>query len=47
MPLCHRDPSEPGVSRGPCSPDSGDPDEVEDTYANAQTHFSKIRVEPV
>ena len=39
-----RDPSEPGVSRGPCSPDSGDPDDVEDQFANSQTHFSKIRV---
>jgi len=39
-----RDPSEPGVSRGPCSPDSGDPDDVEDQFANSQTHFSKIRI---
>ena len=31
-----RDPSEPGVSRGSCSPDSGDPGEVEDIMAKAK-----------
>ena len=39
-----RDPSEPGVSRGPCPSDSGNPEEVEDQFANSVTHFSKIRV---
>jgi len=41
-----RDPSEPGVSRGPCSRDSGDPSDMENNYPNAQVKFSKIRVGP-
>jgi len=39
-----RDPSEPGVSRGSCPTDSGDPDEVENNNPDATTHFSKIRI---
>ena len=39
-----RDPSEPGVSRGPCSTDSGEPSDMESNYPNAQVKFSKIRV---
>merc|ERR1719195_852493 len=39
-----RDPSEPGVSRGSCPTDSGDPDEGENNNPDATTHFSKIRV---
>ena len=39
-----RHPSEPGVSRGPCSRDSGDPADMENNFPNAQVKFSKIRV---
>ena len=39
-----RDPSEPGVSRGSCSRDSGDPAEMESNYPDATVTFSKIRV---
>ena len=39
-----RDPSEPGVSRGSCSRDSGDPVDVEQNHPDATVHFSKIRV---
>jgi len=39
-----RDPSEPGVSRGPCSADSGEPSDVENNVPNSNVVFSKIRV---
>jgi len=39
-----KDPSEPGVNRGPCPEDSGVPDEVEAEYADATVIFSKVRV---
>jgi len=39
-----RDPSEPGVSRGPCSTDSGNPSDVENNFANSKVAFSKIRI---
>jgi len=41
-----RDPSEPGVSRGSCSRDSGDPVDVEQNHPDATVHFSKIRIGP-
>ncbi|KNZ72273.1 Exoglucanase [Termitomyces sp. J132] len=36
--------SNPGVARGPCSTDSGKPDEVESQHPDAQVIFSNIRV---
>ena len=39
-----KDPSEPGVNRGPCPTDSGVPDEVEAEYPDATVIFSKVRV---
>jgi len=39
-----RDPSEPGVSRGPCPTSSGDPAELENNYGNSKVVFSKIRI---
>ena len=41
-----RDPSEPGVSRGPCPRDSGDPEDVESRYPDATVTFSNIKVGP-
>jgi len=41
-----RDPSEPGVSRGPCPRDSGDPEDVENRYPDATVTFSNIKVGP-
>ncbi len=37
------DPSDPGVTRGPCDPSSGDPAEVEQEQADADVYFSNIR----
>ena len=42
-----RDPSEPGVSRGSCSRDSGDPDEVEQTHARATVKYFNIKYGPL
>eukprot|EP00054_Salpingoeca_dolichothecata_P019934 m.124857 g.124857 ORF g.124857 m.124857 type:complete len:458 (+) comp23437_c0_seq1:1498-2871(+) len=39
-----KDPSAPGVSRGPCSPNSGDPKDVESRFPNANVKFSNIKV---
>jgi len=39
-----KDPSEPGVNRGPCPTDSGVPAEVEAEYPDATVIFSKVRV---
>jgi len=39
-----KDPSEPGVNRGPCPEDSGVPEEVEEEYPDATVIYSKIRV---
>merc|ERR1712107_786359 len=38
------DPSKPGVNRGPCPTDSGDPGDVEGQYPDATVTWSKIRV---
>merc|ERR1711971_1093910 len=38
------DPSKPGVNRGPCPSDSGDPGDVEANYPDATVTWSKIRV---
>merc|ERR1712126_300441 len=39
-----KDPSEPGVNRGPCPEDSGVPAEVEAEFPDATVIFSKVRV---
>ena len=39
-----KDPSEPGVNRGPCPEDSGVPADVEAEYPDATVIFSKVRV---
>jgi len=41
------DPSTPGVPRGNCSVDSGDPTKVESQYPNANVIFSDIRFGPI
>jgi cellulose 1,4-beta-cellobiosidase len=38
------DPTKPGISRGPCSTDSGKPDDVESQYPNSQVKYSNIKV---
>ena len=38
-----RDASEPGVSRGPCRPDTGRPAFVRRKYPTARVTFSKIK----
>lgn len=42
-----KDASEPGVARGTCSADSGDPDTVESEHASASVTFSNIRFGPI
>ena len=42
-----KDPSQPGVSRGPCSRDSGDPKDVEANHGDATVVFSNIKVGPI
>jgi cellulose 1,4-beta-cellobiosidase len=37
------DPDAPGVTRGTCAADSGDPEEVESEQANASVTFSNIK----
>ena len=39
-----KDPSIPGVNRGPCPEDSGVPADVEANFPDATVIFSKIRV---
>jgi len=39
-----KDPSEPGVNRGPCPTDSGDPVDMETNHPDASVVYSKIRV---
>merc|ERR1712126_322434 len=39
-----KDPSEPGVNRGPCPEDSGVPADVEAEFPDATVIFSKVRV---
>ncbi|KAJ8518543.1 hypothetical protein ONZ45_g4379 [Pleurotus djamor] len=38
-----RDPSQPGISRGACSQDSGNPPDLEANYPNASVTFSNIK----
>ncbi|KAK7037523.1 Exoglucanase [Paramarasmius palmivorus] len=42
-----KDPSEPGVSRGTCSRDSGNPDDVVANHPDATVHFSNIKFGPI
>lgn len=42
-----KDASEPGVSRGTCSPDSGDPKQVEADSPDASVTFSNIKWGPL
>ena len=39
-----RDPSEPGVSRGSCSKDSGKPEDVESQHPDANYMISNIKI---
>jgi len=39
-----KDPSEPGVNRGPCPEDSGKPEDMEANYPDATVVYSKIRI---
>ncbi|KAI0483411.1 glycoside hydrolase [Xylaria cf. heliscus] len=43
----NRSPSEPGVSRGPCSPGSGNPEEVKNSEAYDRVFFSNLRFGPL
>ena len=38
-----KDPSVPGVSRGPCPEDSGDPADMENNYPDATVKFFNIK----
>ena len=42
-----KDPSQPGVSRGPCSRDSGDPEQVESESPDATVIYSNIKFGPI
>ncbi len=42
-----KDPSEPGVARGSCPQDSGAPDDVRESAANAKVTYSNIKFGPV
>jgi cellulose 1,4-beta-cellobiosidase len=42
-----RDASQPGVARGTCSSDSGDPETVESQHGSASVVFSNIRFGPI
>lgn len=39
-----KDPKEPGVGRGPCSRDSGKPDDVRRMYPDATVKFMNVKV---
>ena len=41
------DPSNPGISRGPCATTSGQPSQVESSAANAAVTFSNIKFGPI
>jgi len=41
------DPSKPGVARGTCSTDSGDPEHVESQFPNSNVIFSDIKYGPI
>ncbi|KAH3766511.1 glycoside hydrolase family 7 protein [Pelomyxa schiedti] len=41
------DPSDPGVTRGPCPTTSGNPDDCRSEYPNSSVKFSKIRFGPL
>lgn len=41
------DPSQPGVSRGPCPTDSGDPDELVSSVPDSTVIFSNIKFGPI
>ena len=41
-----KDPSVPGVSRGPCAEDSGDPADMENNHSDATVKFFNIKFEP-
>jgi len=41
------DPNEPGNLRGPCPETSGQPDDVEEQWADAHVRFSNIRTGPI
>jgi len=43
----NRNPSSPGVSRGPCSTSSGDPQYLQSTYPNAYVVYSNIKFGPI
>ena len=38
-----KDPNSPGVKRGPCSRESGKPDDVERQYGDATVSYSNIK----
>jgi len=42
-----KDPSIPGVSRGPCPQDSGDPADMESTYPDATVFYSNVKIGPL
>ena len=41
------DPSTPGIARGTCSADSGDPETIESQHGDASVTFSNIKVGPI
>jgi len=42
-----RDPSEPGVSRGPCPTSSGDPNDVETNYPSSTVKYYNVKIGPL
>ncbi|KAI0800646.1 cellobiohydrolaseI [Fomes fomentarius] len=42
-----KDPSQPGISRGPCARDSGEPEQVESQSPDATVVFSNIKYGPI
>lgn len=42
-----KDPSAPGVGRGPCPRDSGNPEDVERRYGDATVSYSNVRFGPI
>lgn len=42
-----KDPSEPGVSRGPCPDDSGDPQDMENNFPDSTVKYFNIKIGPI
>jgi len=42
-----QDRNKPGVQRGPCSRDSGNPEEVERLYGSSSVKYMNVKVGPI